>query len=205
MLEFDATGGAACTTLAIRNGRLVVRKVRPPHPVSRVEGEARWLAAVRHHGIVGLARVSLAEGLIETEFAGSATLRTARLSPVQRALVLVQVAEILSDCHQRGFVHGSIKPEHVILCPGTITPVLCSPHYSDNDPSADISGLADLVDHGLRCGTGRHASAWLETKVRLINNRHRIRISTSVDWLSKLTKSSRLDLPKPHLSWRKAA
>jgi len=179
---------ATCTTLVVADGRLVVRKIRSAHTDGAVEAEARWLSNVRHQGIVALARVVPHKSMIETIFGGTTTLRTARLSPAKRAQVLVEVAGILANCHKRGFVHGNIKPEHVIVPAGTATALLCSPSGLADDTRIDIDGLADLVDHSVSCGVGRSWDQWVSVAEQLRDNRDRVRSSTAKNWLSAMAE-----------------
>lgn len=142
----------ATTTLELRAGGLVVAKRRHPRDRAATEAEGRWLATARHPGVVRLRRVAPADGLIETELAGLATLAAAPLDRAATALVLAAVARTLADLHRRSLFHGQLWPEHVVLAgPQRSTPVLCSPWTvwgstsGQPDRHDDVVGLAHLA------------------------------------------------------------
>lgn len=110
--------------------------------------EARWLASVRHPGVVQLKRVIPADHCLETRYAGRTTLRRAPLSPDQAARVLLDVATTVSELHAQGLVHGRLGPDHVII--STRSPpsaILCSPNGTMTDPADDLQDLVALADH----------------------------------------------------------
>ncbi len=123
--------------------RAVVEKVKLTNDAVDRRAEAQWLADARHTGVVRLLTVSEDPFTICTEHAGTATLRTERLGPVDAARTLTQVAETLASLHERSLVHGKISLDHVIL--GEAGPVLCSPAGTVHDPLVDVAGLGRCV------------------------------------------------------------
>jgi hypothetical protein len=165
---------APLTELALRDGRLVVVKGRPPEARWATLAEGRWLAEARHAGVVPLRLVAPDRGLVETEFRGPATLRTARLPPDRAARVLSGVAAVLVGLHRRGLVHGQLWPEHVVLAGADrATPVLCSPAagglgLGPGTDLADLARLARFTVDARRLDPGRRLQrAWGEVVTRL--------------------------------------
>ena len=170
----------ALTSLQLIGSRLIVVKRRmaidawlAPETLAQVtieaqqatEIEARWLAAARHPGVVRLVRVSTVNSRLETELAGSATLRTLPLGFSQLALVLRSVAATLVDLHGLGLVHANLTLDHVVISHGTaVGPSLCSPAITraDVEPIDDVAALAALVEQAGATVGIRHP-AWSET------------------------------------------
>jgi serine/threonine protein kinase len=110
-----------------RLGREVALKVLPPDVAgdparrSRLEREARAVAAFNHPGILGIHDVGEDEGLalIVTELLEGETLRERlRRGPVAFERVAQwggSAAEALAVAHARGIVHRDLKPENLFL------------------------------------------------------------------------------------------
>jgi hypothetical protein len=110
------------------DGRLVARKrSRDGADAARLRHEADVLRAARHPGVVELVDCE-SDGddvLLATEFAGTHSLDTLPLVPVEQAAgIVAAVATTVADLHEIGIVHGRIDLSHVLV--GTAgRPLLC--------------------------------------------------------------------------------
>lgn len=89
--------------------------------------EARWLAELRHPGVVAF----VAWGALDDGRAYLATawlegldlrhrLRRGPLTPGETVVLLQRVASVLALLHQRGLCHGDIKPSNLLLSAGDV-------------------------------------------------------------------------------------
>ncbi|MEO8511797.1 MAG: serine/threonine-protein kinase [Chloroflexota bacterium] len=141
--ERIATGGSAEVWRAhdTQLDRDVAVKLLHPHLLpdaasrSRLEVEARAVAALSHPGIVaiydidaGRERPALVLELVEGESLGALIARDGSLAPHDVARIGADVADALFHAHQRGVVHRDVKPSNILL---------------------DRGGRARLVDFGI--------------------------------------------------------
>ena len=120
----------------IRLGRDVAIKVLPasisrdPQSLARFEREAKALAALNHPHIAGIYGFEAHLGthflvleLVEGETL-SERLRRGPL-PLKKALVLArQIAEAISEAHEKGIIHRDLKPGNVTITPNDRVKVL---------------------------------------------------------------------------------
>jgi serine/threonine-protein kinase len=107
--------------------REVVVKIIPPARAAergvtqRFRAEARRAAALLHPNLVPLYQIGEDRGYLFVTmplFPGSLRERLAReprLSPAEVADLGAQVAEGLAALHRGGLIHGSVRPEHILL------------------------------------------------------------------------------------------
>lgn len=169
------------TTLALRGSMLVVRKHRlgrTPAEMAQARtetaGEAQWLIAAQHPGVVGLARASPDDGILESVHCGMASLRTARLDRQTILDVLEAVITTLIEVHRRGLRHGQLSADHVIISrAATGGPRLCSPAPTPTAPALDLAsndvvGIGQLLAELATSGP-IHEPAWLGYATELAN------------------------------------
>jgi serine/threonine protein kinase len=109
--------------------RDVALKLLPPEFAAqephreRILAEARAAAALNHPGITTIYEVGEAGGhaFIVMELLTGKTLRAlaaeGKLDPRAAARIGAQITEALAAAHERGIVHGDIKPENVVVLP----------------------------------------------------------------------------------------
>jgi serine/threonine-protein kinase len=98
---------------------------RQPGMASRMVQEASILEEVRHPGIVRVYECNtlpdhrpwIAMELVEGETLASRLHYASRLSPVEVATLLSEVADVLAAVHARGVVHRDLKPDNLLLTP----------------------------------------------------------------------------------------
>jgi streptogramin lyase len=125
-------GGMAIVYLAedLRLGRRVALKLLAPRFADderfgrRLLDESRVAASLDHPNIVPIYEAGEVDGLIfismryvEGETLGQ-RLRTGPLGPAASASIVGQLASALDAAHERGLVHGDVKPSNVLLTPG---------------------------------------------------------------------------------------
>ena len=119
-----------------------------PALCARFEREGRTLAALDHPRIVRVTDSGRERGLrfIAMELVPGGTLgerlRAGRLSPARAGAVAAQVCEALAAVHERGLVHGDVKPDNVLL---------------------DAAGDVKLADFGLATRAGTPAEPGVGT------------------------------------------
>lgn len=107
-------------------GREVALKILHPRgpdasPTSRrrVWQEARAAASLRHPGVAAIYDLDEARGMIAMELCAGGCLRDrlrgGPLPPADALRALAQLADALAAAHQRGVVHGDVKPANVLL------------------------------------------------------------------------------------------
>lgn len=142
------------TTLPDVDHPLRVSKVKLANDRHDRRAEAEWLWRAARPGIVpivspeptggweSLSEVGGADAgfTIVTRHVGSRTLRTARLEPEAALPTMIELAELLTELHRDGLVHGKLTPDHVII--GSDRLWLCSPTGTATDPRDDLDGLA---------------------------------------------------------------
>jgi serine/threonine protein kinase len=84
-----------------------------------LENEAAALAAVSHPHLIKLHQTHqrLDRLMLEFEYVEAAQLRFP-LGIERLCRIMLQVAELLGALHQRGFVHGDVKPQNVLFRSG---------------------------------------------------------------------------------------
>lgn len=194
---------AASTTLTMAGTSLSVMKRRIPMPdlgsqelvleaMRRAKratiDEARWLASVRHPGVVQLRRVVPEDHCLETRYAGRTTLRSTPLSPSQAAHVLRDVAMIVSELHAQGLVHGRLGLDHVIITQPPPAAVLCSPNGTIAEPADDVKDMISLAEDVHR-SLDACSRAWSETVSELRAQGSAIRARDVVDAFENLGRS----------------
>jgi serine/threonine-protein kinase len=98
---------------------------RQPGMASRMVQEASILEEVRHPGIVRVyecnvlpdQRPWIAMELVEGETLASRLHYTSRLTAVEIATLISEVADVLAAVHARGVVHRDLKPDNLLLTP----------------------------------------------------------------------------------------
>ena len=118
---------AAHTILPRRAAIKVMHKDlrRQPGMASRMVQEASILEEVRHPGIVRVYECNvlpdhrpwIAMELVEGETLASRLHYASRLSAVEVATLLSEVADVLAAVHARGVVHRDLKPDNLLLTP----------------------------------------------------------------------------------------
>ncbi len=132
------------TTTTEQDGSLAVTKTVLSGDRADRLAEARWLADAACDFVVSVLNVGGEPLTIKTKHHGQRTLRTAREDPPAMARLLVRVARGIADLHGRGFVHGKLTVDHVIV--GTDGDVrVCSPSGVATDPVADMRDLGRIV------------------------------------------------------------
>src|ERR1022692_3751349 len=122
-----------------RLGREVALKILPaevandPLRRQRFDLEARAVAALNHPNIVAVYDVG--EGYIVSELVDGEPLRGARLGLRKTIEAALQIASGLAAAHDAGIVHRALKPAHILLPPGYMSPEqvrgLATDHRSD--------------------------------------------------------------------------
>lgn len=128
---------------ALADGRVAVVKVALTGDRQDRQSEARWLAEVRHRGVVQLLGVDDDPVTLRTLHAGSTTLRTANALPRTAAILLADAAVTLADLHDRGIVHGQITLDHLIVCEERV--LFCSPDGTESEKRTDLTGLGQCI------------------------------------------------------------
>jgi serine/threonine protein kinase len=110
-----------------RHGRTVaLRRIDPTLDEAekgRLLAEAKPLADLSHPFLASLFDAGIAEnqGYVATEFvAGDTLTRVVAGQPLnarRAAELAAQVADALAEVHARGFVHGDVRPENVVVTP----------------------------------------------------------------------------------------
>lgn len=132
------------TTTTEQDGALAVTKTVLTGDRADRLAEARWLAEAACDFVVRVLNVGGEPLTIKTEHHGQRTLRTARQDPPAMARLLVRVARGVADLHSRGFVHGKLTVDHVIVGnDGNVR--VCSPSGEATDPVADLRDLGRIV------------------------------------------------------------
>jgi serine/threonine-protein kinase PpkA len=121
-------GGMATVYLAVQEnlGRQVALKVMSNQLVSVHPGygerflhEARTIATLVHPHILTVHDVGKHNGLYYLAMAyvpgGDLRCQREQLSLRQSVIVLQQIAQALDFAHQRGYVHGDVKPENILV------------------------------------------------------------------------------------------
>lgn len=130
---------------------LACKRPTGPGGAERIRAQAARLASVSHPGLVRLVDLrEAADGpILVTAYVGTRTLDAAGALGADRVGRLVaDLADTVADLHAEGFVHGAIRPEHVLVT-GTTT-VLCSPAPTpDGDPADDVAGIGQVLRAGL--------------------------------------------------------
>jgi hypothetical protein len=124
--------------------------------VAAIRAEAERLGTEEHPGLVRLVGVREDDDgpRLLTEYVGPRTMATMGPVTTETAADLVaDLATTVADLHVAGFVHGDVRPEHVLVA-GDRT-VLCSPAAwaDDRTPADDVLGigrcLASLLEPDL--------------------------------------------------------
>ncbi len=130
---------------------LACKRPTGPGGAERIRAQAARLATSSHAGLVRL--VELREGddgpILVTDYVGARTLDVAGpLGPERVGRLVADLADTVADLHAEGFVHGAIRPEHVLVAgQGT---VLCSPAPTpDGTPADDVAGIGQVLRAGL--------------------------------------------------------
>ena len=116
--------GAEDTTLKrqVAIKRMAARLRLDPHDRKRFLKEAERASALNHPNIAGIYDVVEDKGeiLLVMEYIEGATLRqrlTQPISPEEFFDIAAQCGEGLEAAHEKGIVHGDIKPENIMLTP----------------------------------------------------------------------------------------
>jgi hypothetical protein len=137
-------------------GRAVALKIL--HPSARRAGdearlraweEARTAAALRHPGAIAIYDLDEDRQLIAMELCEGGALRdrlaAGPLQPREALSVLAQLAAVLGAAHERGIVHGDVKPANLLLR-RALAPD--APPLADDELVLCDFGLARLADQG---------------------------------------------------------
>jgi tRNA A-37 threonylcarbamoyl transferase component Bud32 len=148
-----------CLTMRVeRHDDLVVKVAESRPDRRRLEQEAAVLSAVAHPGVVRLVAVDDSEdpdgpGRLSLQRVAGPSL--AEIGPQPETLIAgwgAALATVLADLHDLGYVHGDVRPEHILI-DGQGRPVLCGFGSARRLPAgeartameADVRALADLV------------------------------------------------------------
>jgi tRNA A-37 threonylcarbamoyl transferase component Bud32 len=107
------------------DGRAAVMKEATGPAADRLRREADVLRLAAHSGVVELVEsLDLPQGgaRLSTAYVGGRTLADAR--PPTPAAFAATLAATLAELHDRGIVHGRLRPEHVLVGPDG-APVVC--------------------------------------------------------------------------------
>lgn len=132
------------TSVALSDGRVAVQKTPLEGDRPDREAEGRWLSKAQSPIVVSLAEVESDPCVIRTYHGGQTTLRTDRRDPIETASSLLALARGLVDLHDRGFVHGKLTLDHVIVTKDSV--LLCSPSGIDSDPIIDLQACGQMID-----------------------------------------------------------
>jgi hypothetical protein len=147
------------------DGDVVVKTAENASERRRLDHEADVLRAVAHPGIVRLRRTEGGDPpdrLVLDRVEGTVLTDGGQHSARQVASWGAAVATILADLHARGWAHGSVGPDHILL-DRRGRPVLCGfgSAMQSSEPgagraaAADVSALARLVSDHLAPGEAR--------------------------------------------------
>lgn len=137
------------TTTTEPDGTLAVTKTVLTGDRADRMAEARWLTDAASDFVVRVRNVGGDPLTIRTEHHGQRTLRTAREDPPSMARLLVRVARGVAELHGRGFVHGKLTVDHVIVgSDGSVR--VCSPSGIATDPVEDLHAFGGIVTDLLR-------------------------------------------------------
>jgi serine/threonine protein kinase len=131
VLKLLGAGGMGLVFQAedVRRGRPVALKVLRPHAArearagERLRREARAAARCRHRHVVAIYRVGSARGfpylaMELLEGTSLADLLCGKALPQTQVVRFgIQIAEGLAATHGRGFVHGDVKPDNIMIEP----------------------------------------------------------------------------------------
>ena len=137
---------------------------------ARFTAQAAAVAAMEHPHVVPIYEISGSDErcfvvmrLVEVDLA--AVLRTGPLPAPAVADLAAQLGAALDAAHERGLVHGAVKPSNVLMARGaasgggdhayltdfgsagvgTVVPIPATPAGADPDRSPDVRGLAALI------------------------------------------------------------
>ncbi len=178
-------------------GRRVIEKTGSGRSRGRVRREAAALEQLRSNAVVELVELRETESstTLVTTYVGARTLADAsRLHPAEILRALRETCRVLTDLHRRGWAHGNLTAEHVILGPrsrvrlcslGDATPLTAEPSNlpgpsagvgadggSGNERGDDLGQLVAvlnwLVELPVSGGTFRERREWRRMRSRLL-------------------------------------
>ena len=158
-----------------RLGRDVAIKVLPPEMVAdperrtRLEREARLLAALNHPHIGAIYGLEEHDGLIALvlEFVEGPTLadrlRRGPIPPGEAVGIAREIAEAIEAAHDKGIIHRDLKPANVKLAPVSGVKVLDFglAKALAGVPDADASQLPTVTADGTRAGQVMGTAAYM--------------------------------------------
>jgi tetratricopeptide (TPR) repeat protein/tRNA A-37 threonylcarbamoyl transferase component Bud32 len=162
---------------ALRLGRLAVLKVLLPGAAGSLEERIRWqiemeaVACLQHPNVVPIHEVGEHEGcpFLALEHVEGSTLATLCRAPQRgmaahrrSAQLVATLARAVHHAHQRGILHGDLKPAKVRLTPDGTAQItdfgMARRHGSAAEPAADVHGLGTIL-HELLTGQPPGAGA----------------------------------------------
>lgn len=166
-----------------RRGDLVVKVAESGADRRRLAQEAAVLGVVAHPGVVRMTSVDDPEnpdGPSQVALQRVAGPSLAEIGPQPEALIAgwgAALATILADLHDLGYVHGDVRPEHIMI-DGQGRPVLCGFDSARRVPAgearaamdADVRALAALILDRLPPGRV-HPARWLTGRAGKMRHR----------------------------------
>jgi serine/threonine-protein kinase len=168
----DALGSGSMGTVykaqSKTDNRWYAVKVLPRRSMWNVRIARRKVRAFeqcRHPSVVPFVDVGTSGGmhylawpLVEGETLDQFVRRNGRLSPSEAALIALQTAEGLDNCHQQNLIHGLLKPSNLMIGPENQVWILdfgigCLLAETEGESLVDTMSTANSVASGLDCSS----------------------------------------------------